>query len=310
MRTTLLLTVLLSLGCGGAAAEPVNSNAASDASDAPDATAAQSIVLHRDHHAGDRFVATLRGESQTRNLLTVNGQPNQDERLHVTIELVAEFLIQEVNADGKPTSTQVTVRSCTTGGDAAQEVLPPGSVLLVTAVEAPGEGSVTLQGGELNDDQRARLELVTSTHISTRGDDDVFGTTEPQTVGATWPVNAMVAAEDLSRIPTMSFNAENISGETTFAELAEIDGVPCQLVHSSMVAQDFTLSGLPEGSITQSSSLEMRMGGAFPLDVSRQRLRSRTEMAMRMVVQLPAPNGAIALMTITTLRAKTAEIHP
>ncbi len=180
----------------------------------------------------------------------------------------------------------------------------------MTAADPPAEGALTLQGGELTPDQRARLELVTNVHLSRRTDDDVFGTDEPQSVGESWPIHAEVAAEDLSRIPMMTFTPEQLSGETTLVELAEVDGVPCQLLRSSMDGQGFELTNLPPGSTLRSADLEMRRAGAFPLDTSRQPLRSRTEMAMRMVIQLPAPNGAVALMTVGTLRTKTIEIHP
>jgi len=303
------LVLTLVLGCGGAEDSPssnANANSNAGGSDAE----AYAIVLHRPRHAGDSFTATYRAESHTRNLLTVNGEATQDDRVHLAIELVADVTIEAVNAAGKVTSSQYTVRSCTTGGESPEPLLPAGSVLTVTAAESSEDGSIVLQGGQLTEDQLARLDLVINTHVSTRNDDDVFGSQEPRTVGSTWPIHGEVAAADLSRAATLSITPEQISGSSTFVGLETIDGVPCQGVEAGMTAEGFTVGGLPAGSVTQGATLEMRMVGAFPLDTARQRLRSGQEMAMRLVVQLPAPEGTVALMTVANLRASTTQIHP
>ncbi len=114
MRTiSLSLFAVLALGCGGGPATPATTAPATEpsANPAPEQVDGQRIVLHRPHQAGERYVATYRAESRTRELLTVDGQASRDETERLSIELVAEVLIQEVNARGKVTSRQLTVRS-------------------------------------------------------------------------------------------------------------------------------------------------------------------------------------------------------
>ena len=270
----------------------------------------QRIALHRDHHAGERYEGTFHGVQESLQVVTVDGQVASREGKRLEVLLVASVVVREVSSGGKSTRSEYTVEQCTTGGEAPEEVLPPGSVVVVTAVEGPGDGTITLVGGELTDDQRERIDLVVSTHISPIGDDDVFGSDEARAVGETWQVDSGIAARSLSKIESMQFAADHITGSTTFSSLEEVDGVPCQRLHAALQAEDFVITGLPEGSVTQSANVSMRMSASLPVDPSMPRLRSEERMTMRMVVQIPTEDGRTALMTADHRQFSTREIRP
>ena len=307
----LSLIFTLVFGCGGATSTPGAAGSAAGPAAGPGATATHAIRLHRPLHVGDSFVTTLQARNQTRQLVTVNGVPRGDTApAGRSILLIANVVIRSVNAHGKPTLTEYTVQECTTGGDAPRTILPAGSVVLVTAREGAEDGTITLQGGQLTEEQTKQLDLVMSTHIAGGTDDAIFGTTAPQAIGASWPMNAAEAAQDLSRMPSINIAAHQIRGGATLVGLEDTDGVPCQRIEAAMQAQGFTISGFPEGATMRSASLELRMSAAFPLDTSLQKTRDSIAMTMHAVVQLPAPPGATALLTIDVNNSKTMQLHP
>lgn len=308
MRSTLAITALLLSACGGAPAPAPASGGSSTATATP--ADGQLVVLHRDLHVGDTFGISMDGATRTRTVVTVDGQQVSGEEKQFAVHMVADVVIQEVNARGKATRSQYTMTELTTGGDDPQEILPAGSVVIVTAVEGAGRGTITLVGGELTEEQNEQLELVMTTHLFEHGDDDVFGSTEPHEIGDSWPVNAEIAAHDLSQIPNMTFAAANISGSTTLAGVEDVDGVPCQIVQAAIVARDFELGDLPPGSVVQRGGIEMRMAAALPVEGSGQRLRSEEAMAMQMVVQIPTEDGRTALMTVDNRNMKSTVIRP
>jgi len=303
MRSVPLLLLILATACGGATPSDGSANQTSNAG-------AQAIQLSRPEQAGAHYVVTLNGQQQSRTQLTVNGQSARDDSEDIAIVLTADVSVQAVNAHGKVSESQYVVRECTTGGATPETLLPAGSVLLVTAADGPTGGGIRLQGGELSAEQLERLKIIIGTHNSMADDDEIFGTPEPQQVGSRWPVNAEAVASGLSQSPSMNLSADQVSGETHFVSMEDVGGVSCQHLEASISASGLDLEGLPPGAAVQQSSIAMTMSGSFPVDSSARQLRSQEELSMDVVVQIPTPDGSTALMTITSHRVKTREVHP
>ncbi len=307
---TLLLVVML--GCGGQSADSqaVAPAAVSTTSASGDVDDGQRILLFRPHAVGDRNEGTLRARSQTVTRVTVDGEVVSSDVERLDITLVAEMVVQEVNGRGKPTRTEYTVRRCTTAGEPPRELLPPGAVFVVTAAEPPADGSITLVDGELSEDQRKRLDLVVSTHASTVTDDDIFGTAEPRGVGDSWAIDSSVAAQDLSRIATLSFTSDELSGATTFRGTEEVEGVSCQIVEAAMHGEGFEITGLPDGAVVQDASLDLELSADLPVDTTMPRLRSAKHMHMQMTVDIPTEDGRTAVTTVDNENVSTQEMQP
>jgi hypothetical protein len=312
-RELVLLSLLL-LSCGGQSADTATGAPVTVASTSTSTTGQAAerhrIVLHRPHAVGDRAEGTFRARSDTSQSVTVDGQTVDNEVEAIDITLVAEMVIREVNAQGKATRTELTVRQCTSDTFASHELLPQGSVIVVTAAPPPAAGAITLVGGTLTEEQEERLDLVLSTSVSQINDDDVFGSDEPRAVGESWSIDSELAARALSKIDKLTFTADALSGGTLFTGIDTVDGVPCQRVEATMRAQRFDLSGLPESAVVESASVEMQMNAALPVDTSMHRLRSEEGMRMQMTVRFPTDDGRTAIMTVDNHRIATREIRP
>jgi len=311
MPTHLTIGLLvMTAACGGQSATTTTDPALATVSSTGGGGDRHQIVLHRPHRVGDRAELTLRAQSVTTQRITIEGQEVQNDVDSLDIVLVADGVIQEVDERGKATKTEYTVRQCTTGGDQPRELLPAGSVIVVTAVPPPGDGTITLRGGELTEEQIKRIDLVVSTTVSPVDDDELFGSEEPRAIGDTWAVDSNLAARDLSKIENLTFAADNVEGGTTFTALETVDDVPCQRLEATMRAQGFELTGLPEGATPQDASLELQMSGALPLDTSIPRLRSDEAMRMQMTFHVPTEDGRTAVMTVDNQRVTTREVRP
>ncbi len=248
--------------------------------------------LQRARHAGDTFGLTTQATSTQHTVTTLNGQEVGNESRERGVSLDADVVVRAVWESGKPSLSEYTVRSCLTTGENPEEILPAGSVVIVNREAATPEERLTLQGGTLTEEQLGLLRLAISSGSNRQGpDDEIFGTAEPQTVGSSWPANTELMAQDMSASTPISLTADQISGETTFAALENIDGTMCQRLEGRFTIEGGEISGLPPGTSVQSSRLDVEASMLLPVDTSLARLRSGTNMRTHMVMQVPAPDG-------------------
>jgi hypothetical protein len=197
------------------------------------------------------------------------GQKVENEVEDRQVELVAKVQVLATDALGQPTSARYTITRLEAGppGAPLAPVVPPGQVLTIVRGEPP---SITLEGGGAlteaqTDDVKAVISVGPVVPIT---DDQVFGTTTPQLVGATWPINAQLGAAGLSD-EDLTVAPEGLSGQSKLVSVRPEAGVECLEVSVSFLAKALQFNKLPPGS-TVTGQMSVDLIGLFPTDATRQ----------------------------------------
>jgi len=312
MRLTLLLLPGL-LACGASspapiAPSPVASTAAEPAAEAlPDAWP---IVLHRRDHVGERYRMTRVATEHRRSVLRVGGHIAREDELRRQVRLEGEVRVVAVNGAGKPTAREITIgEAVLSEGGRTRELLPQGATLRASAGPRGESGPIEWVGGQLSEDDVEALRLVINTAARPVTDDDVFGTDQPQPIGASWPIDAAVAARDLSKIRALTVGPDGVSGSVSLLGVAEERGQRCLEISAELRADGFSLGDLPEGSQIERSSVVATLRGLLPTDPAVRRLRGQQTMRMELVLRMNM-DGQEGVMETTNARASESIYYP
>jgi hypothetical protein len=168
-----------------------------------------------------------------------------------------------VDGAGAPVSLAYTVEHLVVETPAGRtEVLPGG--WLVGAER--GGGRVTLRSAEpLPGEAREALDDILSPLAAEATDDEVFGSAEPQPVGAVWPVNAALAARELRRMD-LDVPAASVRGQTRLAGLVEVAGQVYLDLDGELTIHDARLLDVP-GARSEAAELRSTYHRRLPVDV-------------------------------------------
>lgn len=257
----------------------------------PDAAGAYHILLNRPARPGMVRRHHTLASDQRLSVLSVGGKVAEREELRLRVEFVAKQRVLTVDPKGRTTKSEFTVeRFVADDARGGEPVLKPGTVFTV-AKSDDGEPNITVQGGaRLSPQQLVAIRLVTSGRKGGPSADDIFGTDQPQKPGASWPVNAPLAASDLRRTGFIA-DAKGVDGQTTFLGVREEGGVPSmELVSEAKVtARDFT--GLPPGSQVDRAIMHAKHIGLLPLELALPTLRESTSLSVEVRATLPTKGG-------------------
>jgi hypothetical protein len=172
------------------------------------------IKLVRPVKVGQKYTLTAEGASLRKTKITIGDQKQKpaatDEdgfgvRLEGTVEILA------VNSDGEEGKSACTVDKCvriTPQGES--ELVPKGRV--ITAAGGKDDTTFTLDQGELSPEASAALELILRMgEEDGYNDDRIYGTTQRQPVGGSWPLDPKAAAEEAKQDGVV-FEAKDITG--------------------------------------------------------------------------------------------------
>jgi hypothetical protein len=220
------------------------------------------IRLHRAYRAGDRGMVSTVVHSR-RTTVVAEGdrivRREADDR-ELALEAIVEVI--RVDAAGAPVTLAYTVEHLIVETPAGRtEVLPGGWVV---GAERAG-GAVTLRSAEpLPREAREALDDILSPLPAESTDDDIFGTAEPQAIGAIWPVNAALAARELGRahldVPTQA-----VQGQSQLVGLVELAGQVCLDVAGELSIRDPRIIDVP-GARLDAAELRSTYRKRIPLD--------------------------------------------
>jgi hypothetical protein len=261
MRTKLLVLSSLLFACGGGAAS---------AHTARTADGRYEVHLTRQAQVGLGWDEVVHYSGTQHQTVRVNGTPLDDTSSTTTIEFAGEYTILESDARGQPSRLRVAVRQLTI--DAGQGPTTPAipSVLLVVR-GVPG--TITGEQGEaLDAGTAAALANVIPVRSHPTDDDQVFGSREPQAVGASWAIDAASAAGGLGELG-LTVDPANITGSTLLEGASTEAGVDCITLRSTIAASHVGVPNLPPGSVEQHADLQATVEFLLPLDRSLPPLR-------------------------------------
>lgn len=228
------------------------------------------IRLHRPETVGTKFLVEAEGAMMRQTIVTVAGQPTEQPEEGNGLRLTGEVKILAVTPKGRVSKLSCTVESCVSQGKEEKELIPPGKVIIAEAKE--GRTAFSLREGELSPEAAAALELLfsLSEDDARSTDDEIFGTTEKQPVGGSWPISSERSAKDFA-LEKVTVAPENISGTVTLKSVEQVEGVECLKLVGQMSAKELKLpddaaEGLPPGVKAESGSIEFRFQMTLPVD--------------------------------------------
>jgi len=254
------------------------------------------IRFDRPAKAGDSY--RLDALSATRLKRVVKAADDEPKTVEesVGVRLEGKVEVLAVTDKGKETKVACTVDNCTvTEGKASRQIINKGSVLVAEWKAGKGGDKgkcrYSLDGRELPDEAGQLLDRVLEVgDPEGAGDDEVFGTTDRQKVGAAWPMDAAAAAKDFGRMG-MVVKKEDTSGSSRLADVADVDGVPCLKVECAFRARNIRGKDKGKEAGEDKDNLTTLDGG---------------EMKATVVTLLPTDNKTGTLKEATDLKMNTS----
>ena len=224
------------------------------------------IKLVRPPKVGQKYTVTVEGALVRTSTLKVNGQlaGKSDMGYGVVLEGTVEVLV--VNTDGEEGKAACTVKRCVrVMPEGEQELVPAGRV--VTAEGGKDDTTFTVDQGELSDEAKEALGLVFRMGEEDGfNDDKIYGTTQRQPVGGTWPVNQQAASEE-GKADKFMFEPSDIVASLKIEGVEKVGEVECLRIGGQTEIKKFT-SEAPEGMTFDTGSLKAKYSGLFPVDVN------------------------------------------
>lgn len=223
------------------------------------------ILLERGARKGDRFELTseariLRSESVIEGEEEIEPEGQGEGKVH----LEATATVLGVNSEGGITEASYEVKSFTGTFDGVEvEAFAAGSVLEMEAVG--GQTQIVLRDGELSPKQLLLLVQVLETaREGEPGDDDLFGTGEPQAVGGVWPVHPEAVVAAFSANGTQ-VTAGAVSGGSRLVAARTVDGVECLRIEGRLDITEMNPPGIDETAFAN-ARMTLEYTGNYPID--------------------------------------------
>lgn len=288
--SSLLRGAALALGLGlSAFGGPLSCAARQATMTTPAAADTFEVRLHRPATVGRRGRVTVDGEKHQSTRIHANGRDLPDRREDLQVHFRAVERVVSLGPTGDWLEAQFTVeRLETEDAQGPHALLRPGQTVTVVRGAHSREARVTVDGQSVEAPVREALGVVLLMGTGSVTDDEIFGTSQRQAPGASWPVNSEVAQRDLARSADVT---ATITGQTRLHGRASVQGTDCLDLSAEMNGRVTALGNLPPSSVVRVGTFHATMRGMFPLDATARSLSGTNGMTMNLVVDLP-PNAA------------------
>lgn len=260
------------------------------------------IKLHRPSEVGGKHRLEVHGKREESQVTRTEAQTIGERKRAVSVELVSEVTVLEVNSVGKSRrESHKIVKFTKTEGDTTRSLLDAGTEVVATASGIRAD--FTVDGAPASAEVAEALRLVVSCAEDETTDDDVFGTKEAVKVGQSWPVNSAVIARELTNNIGVAIAPEDVSGQMTLKGISEHSGVKCFDISGEATMK--VTPPLPAGLTVEKSEVIVRLSGVFPLDMRMQRVESTLEMNAETTAKgKPSPDAPEVTTEIRLFRSK------
>jgi hypothetical protein len=299
MKVEILLTVFVLAGCAGAPDARVVS--------APTARTYVIQVQHT-HRVGDRWHVVADDESSLRTTARVADAPAPADSSKVThVHVEGTVVVGELQPNGRsPLRDETTVDElwATLDLGAKQALAPAGAHVVVARAAKKEDALVTVDGIPASQAVRDAIDpLFTLTTYTGPSDDEVFGSTVPQSIGGEWAINQALAEKSLIATDVVAAPG-TVTGSTKLVGVPSIDGVDCLELESKMTVGGLvSIGSLPPGSTIQSATIDVALHLLVPVDQARGVTRSEMAMTMKGTFTVPSPRGPVLVSLESVKRA-------
>lgn len=259
------------------------------------------IRLNRPAKVGDRRQVILDMANNTRIKLGSKGSPHDMDGDHVLFEATEK--VTSVDEKGRPTALDYLVeRFIVKAADGDKELLGKGKVVS-TRQDAQ---AVVIEAKEgLTSDAEWFLESLIGSERVLRNA-EVFGTSKPQPVGATWGIDATLFAKDLEHSGIL-VKPEDLKGVVKLVSVRSAD----QLVELSaeVTASKFTLTNeviaMPGPVKTERAALKATFSGLVP----REPANRSGEESLQVTVDFTGSKGGGMTVHVSVSRSLRAKYN-
>lgn len=243
------------------------------------------IALDRPWVEGFEWTETVRHREAKQMQIVVGGQVAQAERELVSLELSASYRV----ITARPVRLAMHVESFTVDrGEGPTAVTVPADVI-VTRGSVEAASSAVSDPGAMALLGKVALLQSGGADDSEHDDDRIFGTPEPQVIGAAWPIDTNLAAAQLG--DSLPVRGDQLGGQTQLVALEPIDGEDCLRLRTAIQAHGITPPNVPPNAELRRGDMDARFEGWLPLDPSLPPLRERTSMQFDIDLAFTTPNG-------------------
>jgi hypothetical protein len=264
------------------------------------------VRLQRAQKPGDRGIVSTVVQSRRTTVVTEGDQTVRREAEDREVDLEALMDVLRVDAAGMPVTLAYTVEHLIVQTRAGRTEVLPGGWL----VAAEREGNeVTLRSAEpLPIEARKALDEILSPLSSKSTDDDIFGTSEPREVGAIWPVNAALAAEELAGMH-LDIPAEAVRGQSRLIGLVEVADQVCLDVAGELFIRDARLVDVP-GVRPEAAELRSTYRTRIPVDPTSPGIDSTLRVDIDVTALVALGPGRAGRMTTASHRETRRRFMP
>jgi hypothetical protein len=251
---------------------------------------------------GDRLHVVADDVSDKATRLGLPGKDADKEREHVAYHLDAIWTVTAVDASGRSTKDHYDVKELLVNG----KPMPTGGVD-VTRARKEEDATVLVGGIPASKEVRAALKELLTLSVGGPTDDQIFGNTTPQEVGAHWSGNDQLALDDL-RAQT-GFDAKAITSDVWLEGVTKDDGVDCLDLRALMKLDQLALPDMPENTTLDSSHADISLRATTPLAGSLARISDEITMKMTIKMHVSA-SGQNVDVKVSLASKHTAHFSP
>jgi hypothetical protein len=255
------------------------------------------IPLEREDKVGDKVAWKITGATSQKQIVHVNGERMQEEKVDITGSLEGTFETMAVSEKGNIMKYRILVDKLTMkeGAGEEQTILKDGAELIA---EQKGEKAVYLVGGEDADETVIKLleVMIDLSDIESQVSDDVaFGTDEPHKVGEEWDVRPAEIMKSMPKDMPFKIDEKGISGTMKFLAVKEHQGQQCAEVTSTINIKPGKMKDLPVELKLSKNNIKVQLTGTLPLDKTQPPVVQKESLQMDIQGSAEGPGGEMTM---------------
>jgi hypothetical protein len=262
-----------------------------------DTTKAYPVHLHRHAHVGDRVHVVFDAFEDNSTIMHLESSGNEISNEHKTKHSHLEGVMTTVALDARQDDLHDTLDVTTLSVD--NDVLLQNKRVDVTKARKTDDAILTVDGAAVSPDLRKVLQDLLALRIGGPTDDEIFGTTQPQLVGAHWPLNGELARADLAEDQGADVASTTISGETTFAGIKHVGNLDALEMKAEMHIEGMKIPLPQPGATSEPGQAKALMTKLLPVDENRGVVESHMTFEMTVRIRVPTKTGDNVIGDIT-----------
>lgn len=265
--------------------------------------------LHRSAPVGHRGRLTVEAEKHMTTRISINGQAQPDARQDLQLHFRAVEEVVSLTPSGEPLESRFTVeRFETLDAQGPHELAQPGQMVTIVRGTRWPDARVTVDGHVVGDPVSEALRMAVSMATGDPTDDEIFGTAQRQSIGASWPVDGELALRELrSAVGVPS----TLMGRTRLDARTRVEGADCLDLSAEMEGNFGGTTAPRPGSPVITGTIHATRRWVFPVEERLHGLARASTMTMELVtVVQPAASRDHEEVRLSLVQRKTETFTP